>query len=97
MVKVIEKSNKEIEYDNKISKLETIAELTIPFKISIANMGVFLGIFDYSLNEMMFNVYPNKNEMTLVNKKYFDNAFKVAEEYEKQTGVEWTIKKDYIE
>ncbi len=97
MVKILDKSQREIDADKRKEDLERIASEIVPFKMHITKTTMILGFFDYSTNNKMFSVHPAKNKISLENKNYFEFALKVAESYEEFTKTEWTLKKEYNE
>ena len=56
-----------------------------------------MGAVNHKAQEPMFDINVKDNLITLYNRKYFDDTRNLADEYEKETGQEWILKKNYIE
>ncbi len=98
MVNIIERTKEEIRLEERAKDLEKIAKEIIPSAtINLTNKPYLIVVFDPSSNNMICGVYPDKNKIVLRDRKYFDISLKLAEEYEKNPGEKWTLKKDYNE
>ncbi len=91
MVKVVEKSLEERAREEKIN---TLARITNELLGTDAVENGMTG-FDLFIHEKIHVSILCENKIIIPEEKYFDTAMRLAEAYEKVTGSEWIVKKNY--
>ncbi len=92
MVKIIEKSQKEKNLEQKVSDImDYTTEITSENPTKIAKNIYLPG----KNSSDPICIYARGNEISLSNPDDFETAKNLAESYEKNFKEEWTLKKDY--
>ena len=91
MVKVVEKS---LEERAREEKKKTLIGITKELLGENAIAVDYENIFGFHVNKKIF-VTIFQDNINVPEEKYFETAIKLAEAYEKATGSEWIVKKDY--
>ena len=101
MVEIIERTEREISLENKVKKLTKLTKKFLGDNNKLFNYVSSSNdlIFIHNCNPLnLFMSYSANcayNSIRIKNPKHFDFALKLAEEYERQTGEKWTLKKEY--
>ena len=64
----------------------------------LVRFGCTFNIFGYDeekRNRIIISVYPRFNEVQVFSEQYFNKAMRLVQKYEKLTGEEFTLKKQY--
>lgn len=104
MVKVVERTDKEIAEIERTNRLEKITKeiLGKNFNVSKCINNIFLTskkpIMDFlGFNKAEISVYsyPNRNQISVDDPKYLQDAITLAKAYETNGESEFTVKKNY--
>ena len=103
MVKIVERSFKELAEKERESKLENIAKMFLgeKFEVDTTPLGN-IALSPKKIDEphiaiVVYLIYPPDNKIRVNNRDYLEEAIKLAEAYESSGEPEFTIKKDYDE
>ncbi len=104
MVRIIEKTLEERTQEERQKMLIDVAKKV--FRLGEGRLGLADPIIEYGILGFgvkccyehyigLVSVCPLENKVTVADKRHFDQALKLAEAYEKATGEEFTLKKEY--
>jgi len=96
MVKIVnELTEQEKKAKEKIKKLEDIGKEM--FGTNLKNLWDLLYVINLGETEnVAIYIYPFVNVIKIRDPENYGNALKLANEYEKQTGEEWTLRTAYF-
>lgn len=96
MVQIVDSlTEKEIEVKKRISKLEKIARKM--FGTNLRNLWDNLYVINRNeIDNVGIYILPFVNVVKIRDEENYDNALKLAKEYEKQTGEDWALRTDYF-
>lgn len=96
MVKILENTETIESQEERDSRLAKIVKKIFPQVETNSPIGGQFGVLFKEDKFVQIYVYSNRNYIRVTNKKHFNKALKIAEQYEKIGEPEFTVKKDYL-